>query len=214
MPPKAKFTKEEIIEAALSVVREKGMDALTARSLAQQLKSSAQPIFTVFKNMEEVQDGVKKAAQQTFDDYIRDALSYTPAFKQAGVLVIRFAIEEPKLFQLLFMWERQGEDRTFRRSIHLSELTDIHMDALWLEIIQREYELTREEAQILFEQVWIFTVGIGVLCATRACCFGEEELEELLGREFISMLLYIKGGRLKEKTPHPMRKDEEMINGD
>ena len=29
MPPKAKFSREEIIEAALAIVREEGFDALT-----------------------------------------------------------------------------------------------------------------------------------------------------------------------------------------
>ena len=31
MPPKPKFTREEIIQAALTVVSQKGVDALTAR---------------------------------------------------------------------------------------------------------------------------------------------------------------------------------------
>ena len=33
MPPKAKFTKDEIIEAAVGIVREEGFSALTARVL-------------------------------------------------------------------------------------------------------------------------------------------------------------------------------------
>ena len=32
MPPKAKFTKEQIIEAALNIVKTHGFDALTARA--------------------------------------------------------------------------------------------------------------------------------------------------------------------------------------
>ena len=55
MPPKAKFTKAEIIEAALNIVRADGYEALTSRALGTYLGSSARPIFTVFKNMEEVQ---------------------------------------------------------------------------------------------------------------------------------------------------------------
>ena len=55
MPPKPKFTREEIIETALQLVSERGMSALTARDLGERLGSSARPIFTLFKNMEEVQ---------------------------------------------------------------------------------------------------------------------------------------------------------------
>ncbi len=54
MPPKAKFDKDEIMKTALSIVENDGMDALTARTLGQRLGSSARPIFTIFKNMDEV----------------------------------------------------------------------------------------------------------------------------------------------------------------
>ena len=49
MPPKAKFTKEEITEAALNIVQTNGFEALTARELGTRLGSSARPIFTVLK---------------------------------------------------------------------------------------------------------------------------------------------------------------------
>ena len=55
MPPRAKFSREEITDAAFAIVRAEGMQALTARSLGDALGSSARPIFTVFQNMEEVQ---------------------------------------------------------------------------------------------------------------------------------------------------------------
>ena len=58
MPPKAKFSREEIIDAAINIVREDGFDALTSRALGTKLGSSARPIFTVFQNMEEVQQVV------------------------------------------------------------------------------------------------------------------------------------------------------------
>ena len=64
MPPKPKFTKEEIVQAALNVVSEKGVDALTAKELGTALGSSARPIFTVFNSMKEVRDEVRIAAMQ------------------------------------------------------------------------------------------------------------------------------------------------------
>lgn len=205
MPPKAKFTKEEIIEAALDVVREKGIEALTARSLAQRLKSSAQPVFTVCKNMEEVQEGVKESASRVFNSYIREALTYTPAFKQMGIMMVRFATKEPKLFQLLFMWEKEQAKEAGEPTRQLGDLMDLYMEESCIEILQKEYALNEEEVHALFEQVWIFTFGVGLLCATHTCHFTEEELEELLGREFLSMIMYIKAGKLKEKTPHPVK---------
>lgn len=64
MPPKAKFTKEEIIEAALEITRSEGFQALTARALGTKLGSSSRPIFTLFQNMDEVQQEVVNAAKE------------------------------------------------------------------------------------------------------------------------------------------------------
>lgn len=62
MPPKPKYTKEQIVAAALNVVSQKGVQALTAKELGSALGMSTSPIFTVFDSMQEVQDEVKKAA--------------------------------------------------------------------------------------------------------------------------------------------------------
>ena len=51
MPPSYKFTRQEMIEAGLKIVREQGLAALTARSLAQTLEASPKVIFGHFKNM-------------------------------------------------------------------------------------------------------------------------------------------------------------------
>ena len=207
MPPKAKFSRQHIVDAALLIVRKNGIESLTARALAEKLGSSAQPIFTVFKNMEEVQDEVKRATKELFTEWVSEAKEYTPAFKQVGVLMIRFAIEEPKLFQLLFMWERENVASFSDYMKHLGELTDTSFEQLCIELIRKEHDINEEKAKELFQQVWIFTFGVSVLCATKSCSFTDAEIEELLGREFISMLMYIKAGKLNEKTPHPRKKD-------
>lgn len=50
MAPKNKFTKEEMVEAALRVVRAKGIGGLTAKTLADELGTSTQPVFTAFNH--------------------------------------------------------------------------------------------------------------------------------------------------------------------
>ena len=192
MPPKAKFTKEEIVATALAIVKEQGIEALTARSLAKELDSSARLIFTVFSSMDEVQAEVRNAAMKVFESYAETAAEYTPAFKQIGIQMIQFANREPKLFQLLYMQEH-NDSKCFEE--HLKYLGDT--GELCLTVLEQEYALTRKEALALFKQVWIFTYGICVLCATGACRFGEAEIQEMLSRDFVSMLVLIKSGRLE-----------------
>ena len=198
MPPKPKFTKEEIVAAALELVSEKGMEALTARELGERLGSSARPIFTVFNSMEEVQEEVRAAALKRFEGYAEKAMHYTPVFKQVGMQMILFAMEEPKLYQLVYMSENAGA--TDFKGI-VERLGDVAQ--LCVDVIQRDYVLSKNDAKALFDHVWIYTFGIGALCATGMCRFSQEEIIQMLGQDFMAMLFYAKSGRMTKPTPVP-----------
>ena len=210
MPPKPKFTREKIIETALQLVSERGIAALTARDLGERLGSSARPIFTLFKNMEEVQKEVRKAAINRFNDFALKAEEYTPTFKQFGMQMILFSIEEPKLFQMLFMTET-NEPLSFEQILDNLGI----MSSRCIDVIMRDYGLSEKEAMALFKQSWIFTFGIGTLCAAGAYKFTEAEINELLGRTFMGMMMFIKSGGLERETVTPVKKEEsEMEVGD
>lgn len=198
MPPKPKFTKEEIVVAALELVSENGIEALTARELGVRLGSSARPIFTVFNSMEEVQEEVRAAALKRFENYAEKAMHYTPVFKQVGMQMILFAMEEPKLYQLVYMSE--NADATDFESI-VERLGDVAQ--LCVGVIQRDYGLSKKDAKALFEHVWIYTFGIGALCATGMCRFSQEEIIQMLGQDFMAMLFYAKSGRMAKPTTVP-----------
>ena len=202
MPPKPKFTKEEIIAAALELVSEKGIEALTARDLGTRLGSSARPIFTVFNSMEDVQEEVRAAALKRFESYAEKAIHYTPVFKQVGMQMILFAIEEPKLFQLIYMSENSGATDFEGIVERLGDVAQLCVD-----VIQRDYSLSEKDARALFEHVWIYTFGVGALCATGMCRFSREEIIQMLGQDFMAMLFYAKSGRMTMPTPVPKVED-------
>lgn len=108
MPPKAKFNRNEIIDTALCITREQGIEAVTARELGNRLGSSARPIFTVFNSMDEVKELVILKSKELYGQYVEEGLNQETAFKGVGIAYIRFAIEQPKLFQLLFMMPVEG----------------------------------------------------------------------------------------------------------
>lgn len=195
MPPKPKFTKEEMIGAAMKIVSEKGVEGLTARELGDALGSSARPIFTIFKNMEEVQEEVRKEAMHQFERFGEKSFPQMPLFKQAGMKMVLFGAREPKLYQLLFMQENR-EAMTFDDVFgDLGTTADVCLEA-----IQKDYELSKEEARELFKNVWIYTFGIGALCATKVGSFSEEELGRMLSTEFRAMMMLVKSGGLNEKN--------------
>lgn len=191
MPPKPKFTKEEIVAAALELVSEKGLDGLTARELGAALGSSARPIFTVFENMEELQGAVRKAAMARFEQFAEKHLPDMPIFKQVGMQMVLFGRKEPKPYQLLFMQEQENSTDFDHVFSLLGDTADRCIQA-----IKEDYGLTAQEAKELFENVWIYTYGIGTLCATGVCRFTEEELSRLLTGQFQAVMGLIRG---KEK---------------
>lgn len=189
MPPKAKFSKEEIVSVALRIIRESGTNALTARELGNRLGSSARPIFTLFQSMEEVQSEAKKAAKAIYREYVKKGLSEVPAFKGVGTQYIRFAAEEPKLFQLLFMTENEELPKLFEV---LTTLDENHKEIL--DSVEKSYGLSRENAWKLYRHLWIYTHGIATLCATKVCRFTETEISEMLTEVCISILHQMKAG--------------------
>ena len=190
MPPKAKFTKEQITKAALGVVSEKGAQALTAKELGAALGTSTTPIFTVFNSMQEVQDAVMLAAMERFEEYAHKAAYIKPVFKQVGMQMILFAKEEPKLYQLIFM-SSISEAQTFDDIYaHLGSVADECLD-----VLQKDYDLSKDHAKTLFEHVWIHTFGIGALCATGVCDFSHEQIAEMLTQDFTAMMMLMKSGK-------------------
>ena len=190
MPPKAKFTKEQITKAALGIVSEKGAQALTAKELGAALGTSTTPIFTVFNSMQEVQDAVMLAAMERFEEYAHKAAHLGPVFKQIGMQMILFAKAEPRLYQLIFM-SSISEAQTFDDIyVHLGSVADECLD-----VLQKDYDLSKADAKTLFEHVWIHTFGIGALCATGTCDFSHEQIAQMLTQDFTAMMMLMKSGK-------------------
>ena len=190
MPPKCKFTREEIIQAALDIARSEGTSSITARALGDKLSSSSKPIFSVFENMEEVQAEVQKAAKALYAGYVQAGLQQELAFKGVGTQYILFAIKEPKLFQLLFMSEQSQKPPV----AGILPIIEENYDQILLSV-QNGYGLDRKDAENLYRHLWIYTHGIAVLCATNMCLFTAEEISRMMTEVFVSLLKEIKGGR-------------------
>ena len=172
MPPKFRFTREEIVAAALAVTRRSGISGLTARSLAAELGCSVKPIFGLFKSMEEVQQAVCTAANTLYQNALEQEMrsgSYPP-YKASGMAYIRFAREEKELFKLLFMRDRTEED---------SETEDESIDGI-IALISRNTGLSNEDARLFHLEMWIFVHGIATMIVTGYLDWEEEYVSRTL----------------------------------
>lgn len=158
MPPKCKFTREEVVHAALKTARAGGMNAVTARAVGAELNSSSKVIFSLFQNMEELQGEVIKAARDLYQSFLKEDISKGkyPPFKASGMAYIRFAKEETELFRLLFMRDRSQET--------IMEDED-EIEPL-IQMIRNNTGLDEQEARMFHLEMWVYVHGIATMIAT------------------------------------------------
>ncbi len=187
MPPKFKFTKEEIIASALEITRDAGIEALTARSLAAKLGASSKPIFGLFKNMDEVQSAVITAADTVYQSYITKETERAeyPPYKASGMAYIRFAGEEKELFKLLFMRDRSRESIKENREVIRPQL----------EIIMKTLNMTEDEAFKFHLEMWCFVHGIATMVATDYLNWDTSFISDALTDAFLGLKQRYTGGK-------------------
>ena len=172
MPPKVKITKEDIISAAIEIVRKSGDQAINARDIANVLGCSTQPIFSNFATMDELRLAVVERADMLCNQYMeREVASEKyPAYKANGMAYIRFAKEEKELFRLLYMRDRSKEI--------VSE--DTEMMHRMEEMINENTGLEGDDIKLFHLEMWAYVHGIATMQAT-----GFQDLEW----DFISKLI-------------------------
>ena len=173
MPPSVKSTKEEIVNAALQVVREKGTAALTTRQIAAVLGVSTRPIVTYFQNMQQVQEAVRQAAQALYHSYIKKGLEQVHPFIGLGEQYIRFATQEPELYRLLFLPLAPGSENKAMEEMERTQ-------NLVLEFLQQIYQLDEAAAKRFFRDVWLVAHSLAALIVTNCCPYSPEEIRQIL----------------------------------
>ena len=158
MPPKVKVTKEDIINAATLIVKQKGAEAINARDVANALKCSTQPVFSNFSTMSMLRLAVIKRADEICNQYINDEVERKeyPPYKASGMAYIRFAKEEKELFKLLYMRNRL-DDNTMEE-----EKLNVQMES----IIRENTGLDGEKMKLFHLEMWAYVHGIATMFAT------------------------------------------------
>ena len=185
MAPKNKFTKEEMVEAAMRVVRAKGIDGLTAKTMADELGTSTQPVFTAFGSMDTVRQDVYAAAVRVYDSYVDAGLKENIPFFGVGMQYIRFAWEEPELYRFLFLTQAQDPAYSAMTSMR-------HLQALVRPTLTHVYHLTAAEADLYFRDLWFVAHSLSTLIVTGDCPYSDREIGQILTSFSISICKSIK----------------------
>ena len=171
MARKEQISKQMILDGAFALVREQGVDMLTARKLAAYIGCSTQPIFRAYTNMEELEQEVFVKAKAFYESYcVNFVKSNETPFVDLGLCYITFAKEELNLFKLLFLTAHDEENTMY-------DLVNGMENGFVIKEFRRIKNLDMNKAGDIFMKIFIFMHGM----ACMAIC-GELDLtkEEIL----------------------------------
>ena len=157
MPPKFKFTRQEIIDTAFTLVRENGWETLSTRAVASRLGTSARPIYSFFASMIELDRELVKKGVDLLHGYMTKIFTDDP-WHNHGIGYVRFAMTEKHLFSGMTDGRRVDWFKKYG-------------DVIWENLTQslKEYPPFQEFSQEEIYQVqltrWLFAHGL----AFQAC---------------------------------------------
>lgn len=185
MAPKNKFTREEMVAAAVQVVRKNGAASLTAKSLAGELGTSTQPVFTCFGTMDTAKAEVYAAAGRLFDDYLAEGMKEEVSFFGFGMQYIRFVQEEPELYRLLFLMRPDDlGSGAFAIMRHMQEIVRPSL--------VETYHISEQEADRYFRDLWLVVHSLSTLIVTGECPYSDREIGQILAGFSVSIFKAIK----------------------
>ena len=187
MPPKARITRDMILDAAFDLVRAEGQEALNVRTLARRLGCSTQPILYNFPTMEDLKDAVYRRADEFHTASILPRGGEGPdAMLELGLNYVRFGHEEKHLFRFLFESNRFGgmDMNALLRGPGVKELVVILADGLGC---------PAAEAQKVFLTFFAVALGLASLLCNNAMEYDETECAGMLETVFTGALATLKG---------------------
>ena len=192
MPAVRKVSREQILDAAVDVLRTDGFPAVNARSVAKRLGCSTQPIYVCFKNMQELKSALTQRAIEQHTQRVRESLrsheGNDSRYSSYGMGFVKFAAEEKQLFRWLYLDGEQSEP--YRSDVMMTEV---------IAVIQEEFGYDADIAQRFHQDMLYFTYGLAILANTDHLHLSETELREAFRREFRALIsLYGKPVKLPE----------------
>jgi len=184
MPPKAKITKNMILNTVLDITRETGFESVNARSIASKLQCSTRPIFTCYENMDELKQAFLDFAFEFYSQYVT---VYSRSVNVSSYLVlplsyIEFAKKETHLFKLLFVNDMDldmVDTMDFYKEIGNEKKARTFSEEIGVEL---------ERAKVIFLDLFFYTHGIAVLTATEKLSLDRNSAEKMV-RNMLSALI-------------------------
>jgi AcrR family transcriptional regulator len=175
------YHRDDIIEAAFSLLRERGWQALSVRKVAERLGASTMPIYSHVRSSQELERELRKKGRQLLVSYQRGSYTEDPLLDMAFGYIL-FARDEKYLFRFLFLDSSADE-----LPVDFSGMRD-HFAQEFSEALPENgegdgplKELSSAAQDELMRNSWIFTHGLATLINAGALgdCSDADVLEYL-----------------------------------
>lgn len=185
MPPKTKITKDMIVDAAFEIARIEGAENINARTVAQKLGCSTQPVMYQFATIEDMKKAVYVKADRFHTDYLMNADKPRNGIMLGiGLNYIRFAIEEPHLFRFLFQ-SGYAVENSLLEMIDSEELIPI------LSAMQKAMEVSMKQTKEVFLTIAMFAHGYASIIANNSLEYDEDIVALHLERAYRGAILAV-----------------------
>lgn len=182
MPPRAKITKEMVIDAAFEVTRAEGAENVNARTVARKLGCSTQPVMYHFAKIEDMKKAVYGKVNWFHTEYLMNVDPGEDVMLGIGLNYIRFAVKEPNLFRFLFQSGFAVENSILQMA-EAQELKPV------LSAMQEEMKLNDEQTKEIFLTLALFVHGYASIIANHSIEFDEAAAAAHLERVYIGAKL-------------------------
>lgn len=184
--PKAKITREMVIDAAFEVARAMGIENVNARTVSEKLGCSTQPVMYHFAKIEEMKRAVYEKADQFHSDYLMNITNPEEGIMLGiGLNYIRFAIREPNLFRFLF---QSG----YAVGNSLLEMVDSEELKPLLDMMSGAMEMNTEQTKDVFVTIAMFAHGYASIIANNSLEYDEKTVAAHLGRAYRGAVLTVR----------------------
>ena len=187
MPPKARFTRDDIVAAAFGLVRERGHECLNARLLAEALGCSTQPLLYQFESMDQIRRETYRVADEFHTGFLMTGLDQAEDPLMAlGLNYVRFAHEEPRLFRFLFQTDGLGAH-------DLAALLDNPDLAEMIALVGNAAGISEDDARTMFLSLFISAHGFASLLANNAIDYDERLVSTVLVSAYNGAIAQLRG---------------------
>lgn len=181
MSSKVKTDKEDILNAALEIVRAKGIDGLTVREIALSLGVSTRPIFTHYNKKERLLHDLYLRAKSVYEECVLRGLEAEQPFIGFWKQYIRFAWDEPNLYRFLFLSRPDKEIAgPFESMKYARELAR--------KPVMETYRMDEHTADIFFMYMWLVISGFCTLIVTDNCPYTNDQMQDVASVFSLSLL--------------------------